>query len=313
MEQLSTHTFVIPEDTNCGIIDTGDSLILVDSGEDHIDAKRILSQIKENFPEKQIKSIINTHSHADHCGSNFFIKEQTGCEIWATFAESKTIEYPELLSSQMWGGKPFRKIRSRYFEVQKTAAVSKYLEDNQTIEASTVKIQIIPLPGHSFDQIGVLVTDKTDGKKSIFLGDALYGRKILKRYWLPVMYDPELFYKSLEFIEELQLDYFIPSHSEIFTLENIHEICELNKILILEAQNLILKVLKNHPEGITSEKIIKEAADYAGINMDLGQLMLVSSTMRSFLTNLSDQQLIKFQVQNNLLLWMMKQYQNKTI
>lgn len=88
--ELDDGVYVIPGSTNIGVItDVRDSVTdvyLVDSGSSEIDADYILDILHQFFNETEteyvIKAIINTHSHADHCGGNHYIHKQTACEVW---------------------------------------------------------------------------------------------------------------------------------------------------------------------------------------------------------------------------------------
>jgi len=63
--------------TNMGVIETDEGAILIDSGIDDDTARRAI-----NLLEKEVRAVINTHSHADHCGGNAFIKEENRCQIF---------------------------------------------------------------------------------------------------------------------------------------------------------------------------------------------------------------------------------------
>ena len=82
---LSAHISYLRMPTNIGFLHfesekDGDCIYLVDSGNDETTGMRILDFIKENFPESSLRAILNTHSHADHCGGNSYLVRQTGCD-----------------------------------------------------------------------------------------------------------------------------------------------------------------------------------------------------------------------------------------
>ena len=81
---ISDCIYYISGPTNIGIIeeqlsDTKSNLYMIDSGCNTEDGKRIFTEITEYFSKKDItiKAIINTHSHADHCGANNYIQQKT--------------------------------------------------------------------------------------------------------------------------------------------------------------------------------------------------------------------------------------------
>ncbi len=84
-KKITGNVFYIPGATNVGVIavngkrgSKAKDIYLVDSGGDSEDAERIFSELNELFPAESggfnLVAIINTHSHADHCGgNNFFV------------------------------------------------------------------------------------------------------------------------------------------------------------------------------------------------------------------------------------------------
>ncbi|MFW6287830.1 MAG: MBL fold metallo-hydrolase, partial [bacterium] len=64
---------------NIGVIKNGKRTILIDSGLEN----RAAGQICRMLEEKGLKPsyIINTHSHADHCGGNNYIQKNFDVEI----------------------------------------------------------------------------------------------------------------------------------------------------------------------------------------------------------------------------------------
>src|SRR5574344_2280691 len=115
---------------------------LIDSGSDDDAAKHILRIVQSKFPAKEttsadgakhdegLEAILNTHSHADHCGGNSYIYKHTGCGIWATRGESTTIEVPKLESALIWGGCPIPELRTKFYQAQPTI-VTRILEQGE--------------------------------------------------------------------------------------------------------------------------------------------------------------------------------------
>ena len=56
--------------TNVGILTDGSSVYCIDTGNTDGDGESLCKCIGELFPGKEIKVLLNTHSHADHCGAN---------------------------------------------------------------------------------------------------------------------------------------------------------------------------------------------------------------------------------------------------
>jgi glyoxylase-like metal-dependent hydrolase (beta-lactamase superfamily II) len=69
LQRLTDRTAVIRGPVNIGLIcDPGSPAILVDSGNDDAAGKAILGICADL--KSEVSLILNTHSHADHCGGN---------------------------------------------------------------------------------------------------------------------------------------------------------------------------------------------------------------------------------------------------
>ena len=111
--QLSEKVYYIPNLANIGVIKDGNNAILIDSGLDDNTAKKILKVLeKENLI---LKAIINTHSHADHCGGNAYLKEKAQVKIYAPEIESGIIENPILEPLYLFSGaNPISDLKNKF-------------------------------------------------------------------------------------------------------------------------------------------------------------------------------------------------------
>lgn len=336
---LTKHISYLKMPTNIGVIsvknqDDETEIYLVESGNDDKDAQKILESINENFPGAKIKAVLNTHAHADHCGGNEFLREKTGCEIWASKQSAALMEYPELETQLIWGGTPIRDIQSKFL-LAKPCKVDRILDENDKIEIpeirhseqseksenqlestkkssaeilknlresafnlpNQVSLQIIPLPGHYIGQTGFLFTD-TDGKKVFFGGDSFSGRSAIKRFWIQYLLDETQTKETLHSLSKIKADFYVPGHGEM--VSEIEGIAELNLIAILETEDMILDELKT-PK--TLEEILKAVAERNSIPLKISQYCLVGSTLRSYLSGLYDEGRITYEIQNNKMLW----------
>lgn len=306
--ELESGVFVIPGNTNIGVItDKNENLTevyLVDSGSTEIDGEYILDIIKSFFAQHKsayrIKAIINTHSHADHCGGNNFIQKQTGCEIWINRNEKSTLENSNIQGCIIFGGYAPHELRTIYYKQESTTA-TKTITESDIIELSeNRKLSFMELSGHFFANTAVVITS-ADGKKTVFTGDAIFPRDEIGEHWIPFLLNPRDFCNSLDKLCLTEnISFIIPSHGN-FIKNNLKETAELNKIAVYETFGCILESLKNGPK--TSEQIIKYIADKNELKMGLGQYHLVGSTIRSYLAVLHDEAKVKLQVKENQLFW----------
>lgn len=301
---ISDCIYYISGPTNIGIIeerlsDTKSNLYMIDSGCNTEDGKRIFTEITEYFSQKDItiKAIINTHSHADHCGANNYIQQKTNCEIWITENEQGSLINPFLQPIISWGGNPLPEINSSYYVAEKTVP-NKIINTNEKLTLNNgIKLSFINLPGHYFEMIGILCED--NNKKVLFASDGIFGRKNIGKYWIPFLYDVKEFKNSLDTISSLNADFCIPGHGE--PTSQIEETVELNKIAIISNEQCILEALKYKEQ--TQEDILKYVADKNEINLHIAQYMLIGCTIKAYLTFLYNEGKISYHIKENKMYW----------
>ena len=384
-KKLSEHIGIFYNSTNIGVLNTKDSIYLIDTGTCAEDAKNLLESLTEIFPNKKVKAIFNTHSHSDHCGGNAYVVEKTNCKVGTPYLESLIMKFPYLTGALYWGGMPFESLEGQGFVnqvankvdfiltsdddtggfvnktgglgkkatvvaekaavpeeelqvaskevavVEKELAVSEekatvvpeeptfsqekpqfFAKEAQNplekvklikgkIELDELFIEIISLPGHFFDQVGFLVTDKSENKKVFFLGDGFFGIPLLNRFWIPFIYEPEDFRKSIEKIEEIYADFYIPGHGDVCTNENLEAVAEFNIIVTLEFEKLIKKLLLEKPQN--QEELLKSVADYAGLELKESNYILIGTTLRSYLSSMNRRGILEHKIVENRLIW----------
>ena len=301
---ISDCIYYISGPTNIGIIeeqlsDTKSNLYMIDSGCNTEDGKRIFTEITEYFSQKDItiKAIINTHSHADHCGANNYIQQKTNCEIWITENEQGSLINPFLQPIISWGGNPLPEINSSYYVAEKTVP-NKIINTNEKLTLlNGIKLSFINLPGHYFEMVGILC--ENDNKKVLFASDGIFGRKNIGKYWIPFLYDVKEFKNSLDTISSLNADFCIPGHGE--PTSQIEETVELNKIAIISNEQCILEALKYKEQ--TQEDILKYVADKNEINLHIAQYMLIGCTIKAYLTFLYNEGKISYHIKENKMYW----------
>lgn len=301
IKSLAKNLWVIEDSTNIGVIQTQVSgktnLYLIDSGASKEVAIDIYSTLQNSFKDFTLKAIINTHSHCDHCGGNAYFVEKTGCEIWATLGEKGSIETPILQSAVALGSYPLSEFQTNLF-LAEPSMVTRTIKNNEKITLEDgVTLQFVPLPGHYIDMIGVLCSNE-NMQKAFFLGDSIFGRAFLGKYWIPFLFDVRDFVSSLEKINSIESNFYIPSHGDTYT--EISALVEFNTIAAFSTETCIMKILET-PHTI--EELIKEVADKNNIPLRLSQFVLVGSTIRSYVSILHREKKISWFFKQNRMYW----------
>ena len=103
--QLGPDTYLIDCPSRVGVVRLcSRDVCLIDSGATPEAAKRIDQVLAQNG--WQVSRIINTHTHAGHCGGNAYFYEQYHCQIYAPFPETVFAQRPELSAALMYGAAP---------------------------------------------------------------------------------------------------------------------------------------------------------------------------------------------------------------
>lgn len=277
------------EKTRLWLIDTPNTIALT---------KFMYETLQAIYDNLELVAIINTHSHADHCGGNVFLQERTGCQIWATKGESVLMELPILQSALVYGGSPIKDIESKYLKADPCKVDHILTEAIRFDLSETLSVTPVSLPGHYIDMAAMIVSDKTDGKQVAFLADGISGRNIIKRYWIQYLFNEQQFKQSLLKIKEIKADFYVPGHGDMVT--EIEGLVELNLLAVLETEAMIEDELT---KPLTFEEILKAVADRNNIPLKVSQFELIGSTVRSYLSSLYAAGKITYEITENRMLW----------
>lgn len=292
LKKITESVYFLPGVVNIGCIVSSGNAILIDTGLDDSTGKKILNTLSgEGF---KITAIINTHSHADHCGGNSFIKEKTGAIIYAPEIEEGIINYPYLEPLYLFSGAEPVEIMKNKFLMAKPSNVDYVIKGtNSHIEVEGLKINIVPLPGHSPNQIGV----EFDGV--LFCGDTFMSASLVHKHGIPFNTDIEKQRSTLQFLRNSSYRFYVPAHST--PSEEVTVDINENMAVIDKIDNSIRSILSQ--KKIT-QQILKEVCDEYGLRItNIGQYCLFHTALMAHLSSLVKSGAIKFVTEDNLLYW----------
>jgi len=288
LKQITEKTFYIPGLINIGLYLEGDQVILIDSGNDEWTGRKIYRLL-----EKQgwnLKTIINTHSNADHIGGNHYLQKKTNCDIAATSIESTFIEHPDLEPFLLWGAYPFKSLRNKFLQAQ-PSRVTCIIKDEGPIVST--HLTAFPLAGHFLQMIGVKTPDEV-----YFLADSLFSPMIFDKYALTVCADVEAMLKTYLYLEKIEGKYFIPSHAKL--TDNIKDLIKINKEHLLKMSSNIASLCD---KPISREDILAAIAQDYHIELSSSQFVLTLITISAHLSYLFDQKIIHPIFEKGKMLW----------
>lgn len=288
IEHVKGNTYMIPSPANIGIYVQDDNAILIDSGNDKESGRQLLRLIEGKG--WSLKLIVNTHSNADHIGGNAFLQEKTGCEIAATALEAAFISNTELEPAFLFGGYPDTEMRNKFL-MAKPSRVTKIIDSQGDILDTHLKA--VSLPGHYMDMIGVITPDGV-----AFLADSLFSKEILEKYHLTYLYDIKAQLETLSSLRNLGADIYVPSHAG--PCNDIGPLIDANESKIKEIAQVILELCSSPS---TLDDVLTGLCEKYGIAMNATQYLLLSNTVKSYLSYLKSQGSAEYEFKTGKMLW----------
>lgn len=283
--QVSKHTYYIECPAKMGLWVDGSDAYLIDAGGDRDAGKKALKVITAQG--WTLKGITNTHSHADHIGGNQQLQKATGCRVYASGIEADFTRHPLLEPSLLWGGCPHKELRHKFLMAQPSEVTPL---DHPTFPAA---LEVIPLPGHSPEMIGIRTPDDV-----VFLGDCVSSAATLEKYGVTYLFDVGDFLATLDRVEAMRASLFVPAHAEAAV--DIAPLVRLNRQKTLEIADTLLELLA---EPRCFDALLQAVFQRFGLTMTVQQHALIGSTVRSYLSWLKDEGRVQLRVENGMMLW----------
>ncbi len=161
MLKIKSFTFNPYQENTYLIFDDSKEAVVVDPGNYEAYENELISKfIDEN--KLQLKKIILTHCHIDHCLGNKYLNEKYGAELLIPFDESDLYKNVENIAT-LFGF-------ANYSHLDE----NKYLKEKDKIEFGNIKLDVLFLPGHSPGHLAFYY--KNDNV--CFSGDVLFYNSI---------------------------------------------------------------------------------------------------------------------------------------
>lgn len=283
---VAPHTYYIQSPAKIGVVETSDGhVVLIDSGNDKEAGRKVRQHL--NRQGWTLDAIYNTHSNADHIGGNAYLAKQTGCALYAPGIEAAFTQHPILEPALLYGGYPMKALRHKFLLAQESDA------QPLTPEHLPAGFELIPLPGHFFDMIGLRTPDDV-----VFLADCLSSQATLDKYQISYVYDVAAYLDTLERVKEMHATLFVPAHAE--ATDNIAPLAQYNIDKVNEIAGHILDFCA---APHTFEEVLQHLFTRYDLAMTFEQYALVGSTVRNYLSWLLDSEKLSANFADNRLLW----------
>jgi glyoxylase-like metal-dependent hydrolase (beta-lactamase superfamily II) len=244
LTQLQENVWVIQGGANIGVIAHEGRCLIIDSGMDKDVGRDILRQVQKLglVPD----ALVVTHAHADHFGGAHYLVRQTGLKVYATRVEASVMAGPILEPLYLFSGaQPPRELQHKFLLAKPCLADVILTGTEQTI--ADIPVQIIPLPGHSLEQVGLIYGE------TLFAGDAFLTPDILDKHGIPFYTDIQKGLASLD-----QLITLLDGSVSLVAGENV-----LRQVDVLKEANPTFKhIVAGHGEISTSSEQAKRVIQY---------------------------------------------------
>ena len=282
---VAPHTYYIQSPAKIGIVETSDGhVVLIDSGND----KEAGRKVRQHLDRQgwTLDAIYNTHSNADHIGGNAYLAKQTGCALYAPGIEAAFTQHPILEPALLYGGYPMKALRHKFLLAQESDA------QLLTPEHLPAGFELIPLPGHFFDMVGLRTPDDV-----VFLADCLSSQATLDKYQISYVYDVAAYLDTLERVKEMHAALFVPAHAD--ATEDIAPLAQYN---IDKVNEIAAHILDFCAAPHTFEEVLQHLFTSYDLAMTFEQYALVGSTVRNYLSWLLDSERLSATFTDNRLL-----------
>ncbi|MFC1863919.1 MBL fold metallo-hydrolase [Thermodesulfobacteriota bacterium] len=212
--------------SNCYLVVNGLQTILIDAGLKNNEQKILDALHSIGLSPKDVKLIILTHTHYDHCGSLKALKNITNAKIVVHVAEAECLEqgYCEIPRGTMWFSKLLSQVgRALGKRIGKYPSTTPdiLIKDKFDLHDYGIDGYIIPTPGHTKGSMSIII-----GDRYAIVGDTLFNI-FRNSVFPPFADDQETLLRSWKTLIDIGCEYYYPGHGDLFRKDRFKRIYEV--------------------------------------------------------------------------------------
>jgi glyoxylase-like metal-dependent hydrolase (beta-lactamase superfamily II) len=291
--ELAPGIFHLQDGSNMGLVVQDGKGLLIDTGLDKDAARRTLRSAGE--AGAALEAVFITHAHADHFGGAHALQRRAEVRVYAPALEAAMMEHPIMEPLFLFGGaSPIGELRHK-FTLAKPCQVDHVVEPG-LLEIGPFPVEVVPLPGHASNQMGLAVGEV------LFCGDAVFPVEALQKHKIPFCVDMDETLSTLERLTGLPYECFAPGHGPAYPAgEEFAAVCAANRERLGEIRALVYGALAE-PQG--TETLLRHVADRLGLRLEAAAFYLLTrTTILAALSSLERAGRVKTVVEDNRLLW----------
>jgi len=247
---------------NAWALQAGDGIVLVDTGMHQRGAMADLERALDRTGHRvaDIRLVVITHAHIDHCGLAPPIAARAGCEVWIHPKFTDLVERRRTLEERLEiaraSGVPEDRLRRWASEHEETGGIDGTLRSDRDLLPGVVlrsdagDWQVVETPGHTPSHVCLHQPDR----RLLISGDHLLGRVSL---YFDVGLSPDPvgeFLHSLDVVDELDARLALAGHARPFTDVRGH--VNANRDLVEDRLNAVRAALARGPR--TAYEVARE-------------------------------------------------------
>ncbi len=249
--ELEPGSFHLQSGSNMGLVIRDAQTLLIDTGLDETAARRALRIIDEKGANLQ--AIFVTHAHADHFGGAHFLQQRLDVPLYAPALEAAMMENPIIEPLYLFGGAaPISELRQK-FTLAEPCEVTHRVEAG-TMEVCGFQVDVVPLPGHALNQVGVVIDE------TIFCADAVFPKETIEKHKVLFCVDLDETLRTLRDLPNQPYRYFAPGHGQAYaTGPAIEQICNANHDCLETVRERVYNALRQPKE---TSALVQEVSEY---------------------------------------------------
>ena len=189
---------------SCFLLDTAQGLVLIDCAMQET-LYLLLESIRQmGFDPAQIKKLLLTHGHFDHCGAARALKELSGCEIWLGRDDAFFFtQRRELIAFE---------------DHVPEFPIDRFYDYSDVLDLGDMVLRPVHCPGHTPGTTSFFFEVNHRGRPLTCaihggLGSGTLNRNYLEEMKLPVEQTRDIYLQSLDRVMDARVDVVLPSHA----------------------------------------------------------------------------------------------------
>jgi len=291
--ELAAGAFHLQGGSNMGLVVQDGNGLLVDTGLDKDAARRALKVI--DALGVTLEGVFLTHAHADHFGGAHVLQRRLEVALYAPALEAAMMENPVIEPLYLFSGAtPIGELRHK-FTLAKPCRVD-HRVDPGPLEIGPFQVEVVALPGHAPNQVGVGVGDV------LFCADAVFPAETLAKHKVIFCADMDGMLETLERLPGLPYACFAPGHGPAYAAgDEIARVCAANRERLEAVRERTYAALEEPQE---TAALVKAVADGLGLRMKTATAyFLTRTTVLAALSSLEGKGEVAAAMDDNWMMW----------